>query len=343
MHVIAKPTGERLAALRIPLAIKLSGANLFVVATLYGAWLLAGGVGHAGVVTLVGVCLVIHFGLVLVALRPIRDVEAVARQAWRGDYGVSVEARSVDGGPLRVESMFNTLFSTLVADRARARALATEVIAAGDRERSAIARQLHDTTAQHLAALLYQLSSVARDVPDARLAARMRDVRDAAENILEEVRRLSDVVHPTVLEDLGLEAALQKLARDTSLGTAIDFDVAVDLASQRLPRGLESTLFRVAQEAVQNATRHGAPNRVRIALRRVAPSAVLEVHDDGRGFSLADVTQGPLLAGLRSMRERLALVDGSLEIDTAVGNGTTVCAAVPLDSMPDHLHPKEHL
>jgi signal transduction histidine kinase len=234
--------------------------------------------------------------------------------------------------------MFNILLDSLASDQAQMRALATEVIAAGDRERAALARELHDSTAQHVAALLLQLSAAARDADDPALARRLDAARDAAEGILEELRQLSHSVHPSVLDDLGLEAALRKLARDSSHGNGIDIDVSVDQMSDRLPPNVETVLYRVAQEAVRNATRHASPRRIRINLYTSPPSVTLEIHDDGHGFDLAEANRRRTGMGLLSMRERVALIDGSLEIKTAPSNGTTISATIPLGARLQAVH-----
>jgi signal transduction histidine kinase len=323
----------RLAALRVPLVVKLVGANLAVVALLFA---IRSGLSHAGSLALDGsivVALALYVGLVLIALRPIRDLEAVAERVWQGDFGARVERSTVaDQEVLRVGAMFNILLDGLVSDRARMRALAAEVIEVGDRERAVLARELHDSTAQHLAALLLQLSAAARDCSDPALAARLSEMRDAAEEITEEVRLLSHTVHPRVLDDLGLVAALHKLARESSKGTGIDIDVDAEAMTTRLSTSVESVLYRVAQEALRNATRHAAPRHVWVTLQADETSARLEVRDDGSGFDLPVVdakgTAGGM--GLLSMRERVALVDGSLEIKTAPRSGTTIVATIPI-------------
>jgi len=323
----------RLAALRVPLVAKLVGANLAVVALLIA---IRSGLAHSsGIVldTAIVLALALHVVLVLVALRPIRDLEAVAERVWQGDFGARVERSTVaDQEVLRIGAMFNILLDGLVSDRARMRALAAEVIEVGDRERAVLARELHDSTAQRLAALLLQLSAASRDCTDPALAVRLSEMRDSAEEITEEVRMLSHTVHPRVLDDLGLVAALHKLARESSKGTGIDIDVDADELTTHLSPSVESVLYRVAQESVRNATRHAAPRRVWMTLQADDSSARLEVHDDGHGFDLRAVdkkgTAGGM--GLLSMRERVALVDGSLEIKTAPNNGTTIVATIPL-------------
>ena len=329
--------GVQLAALRIPLAAKLVGANLIVIGILVAGWLAVGGVVTELSCVLLGVAVLVHLALVIVALRPIRDLEGVAARVWRGDFGARVDQSIVaDHEVLRVGAMFNILLDGLAADRARSRALAAEVIAATDRERAALARELHDSTAQRLAGLLFQISVASRDCTDPVLAARLADARDWAEEVTEEVRLLSHTVHPRVLDDLGLVPALNKLARDSAAANAIDIDVDVAStydAQRELPKGVPSALYRVAQEAVRNAVAHASPRSVRLIVETTATSIRLEIRDDGCGFDLGDVERRRPGLGLISMRERLALVDGRLEVQSTAGKGTTLAAIVPTPPM----------
>jgi signal transduction histidine kinase len=316
----------------VPLVLKLAGANVVVLAALVVAAARADFAITPAVIAIVGIAAVAHAAIVLIALHPIRELESVARRVWRGDYAARVEQSAVaDNEVLRVGSMFNILLDGLASDRARMRELARDVIAAGDRERSALARELHDSTAQRVAALQFELSAIGRDARDPVIAERVEAARNAAEGILEELRHLSHTVHSAVLDDLGLPAALKRLARDAANGNAIDFDVDVDVNDRRLPRNLEAALFRVAREAVYNAARHASPRRVQIQLRRGASQVVLRIQDDGKGFGVTPAMERPGGRGLAAMREHLALVDGSLAIDSAPNAGTTVTATAPLD------------
>jgi signal transduction histidine kinase len=335
--------GERsihLAALRAPLVIKLVGANLLVVGVLVTAWLIADGMSRVDLIAaLTAIVILVQLALVLVALRPVHELETVASRVWHGDYGARVERSEIaDQEVLRVGSMFNILLDGLSADRARMRALATQVIAVSDRERAALARELHESTAQRVAALLFNLSLLARETTDPRLAEGLHEARDATEVILEELRALSHTVHTAVLDDLGLAAALRRLGRDASHGTGVDVDVSAEDDMGRLPPTVESVLFRVAQEATRNAIRHGAPQHVRISVDKRPSAVTLEVHDDGAGFDLAKVRQRGDAMGLLSMTERVALIDGLLDIHTAPGCGTTVSATVPLAPERDAFH-----
>ncbi|HWJ13294.1 MAG TPA: sensor histidine kinase [Gemmatimonadaceae bacterium] len=322
--------GIRLAALRVPLVAKLVGANLGVVAVLTAAWVASGAVMNAEVLLAILAVLVLHLVVIGIALRPIQDLEAVASRVWKGDFAARVEQSAVaDDQVLRVGAMFNLLLDGLVADRARMRALAAEVIEVGDRERAALARELHDSTAQRLAAVMLQVSAAARDAKDPALAARLAEIRDAAEEVTEEVRLLSHTVHPRVLDDLGLVPALRKLARDSSAGTGVDVDVEANTDGADIPHPVAATLYRVAQEAVRNAVRHAAPHRVRVVLHQVNGTATLEILDDGKGFDLQEAERRRPGMGLLSMRERVSLVDGELSIRTAPGDGTAISATVP--------------
>lgn len=323
----------RLAALRAPLAVKMVGANLLVIVLLVAAWILSGhSIGAVGLALVAG-GVVLHWALTLIALRPIRDLDAVASRVWSGDYGARVNRSAVaDQDVLLVGSMFNILLDDLAKERTRLRALATEVISAGETERAALARELHDSTAQRLAALLLQVSAAARDCKDPALTPRLVAARDAAQELVEEVRMLSQTIRPIVLDELGLVPALEKLARDSTTGTGIDVDVDADTAPNAIAPEIASALYRIAQEAVRNAILHSSAHRIQIVLHEEHGAARLEVLDNGVGFDPARVeaSDTSLRGGIMSMRERVGLVDGRLEIKTAPGGGTTVIATVPL-------------
>jgi signal transduction histidine kinase len=156
--------------------------------------------------------------------------------------------------------------------------------------------------------------------------------RDAAQDLTEEVRFLSQSLHPRVLDDLGLVPALQKLARDSTNGTGIDADVDARSGSEGLPASVASILYRVAQETVRNAILHASAHRIRIVLHCDEAAATLEVYDDGVGFDVDALERKDAepRGGLLSLRERVALVDGALEIRSAVKGGTSIVATVPL-------------
>lgn len=323
------------AVLRVPLALKLVGANVLVLGAT-AIVVLSSNVDEPGGVLLVvlgavAVGLAASTALVYLALHPVRDLEATAARVWRGDFAARV-APSVlaDRDIARAGHTLNLLLDGLTSDRARMRQLAMQVITAQDAERARIARELHDSTAQTLAALSFQLSAAARDCKDAADRQRIEEIRQLATDALEEVRSLSHTVYPRVLDDLGLSAALGWLARRTREQRDVEIEVDADTPPERIPPVVEAALYRVAQESLLNAVKHGAPRHVRIALRGERDLATLEVADDGSGFDVAEAESRRPGMGIFAMRERVALVNGRLEIDSAPGRGTRVTATVPL-------------
>ena len=335
-----RPTPRlRVAALRVPLVEKVVGANLFVMLVLVGASLALGGVMNVAFGLVVAAALGIHLLLVFIALRPIRDLDETASRVWGGDLGRGSHNRwwPIDD-VLRVGAMFNILLDSLATDRARMRALASEVIASGDVERAALARELprvDGATPGGAAAATLCRGTRFTDRSPCRTTgggARRR------EDLTEEVRFLSQSLHSRVLEDLGLVPALQKLVRDSTNGTGIDGDVDARLGTGELPPGVAAVLYRVAQESVRNAILHASPRRIRISLHRDAKMVTLQVYDDGAGFDVdaferkASASRG----GLSSVRERLVLIDGALEIKSAPQGGTTIVATIPLVAATSH-------
>lgn len=320
-------------ALRVPLAIKLLGANVLALTVLAGI-LIATAPNHPSGGLLIGagvIAMLVFGGLAAVALLPLRGIEAVASRVWRGDFGARVDASLVaDRDMKRIGTTFNLLLDGLVADRTRVRTLATAVIEAGDRERATLARELHDSTAQQLAGLVLQLSAAARDCADPVLAERLGLLREQAKSTLEEVRMLSHTVHPRVLDDLGLAAALEKLGREAHdmSGLEIAVSSAVD---GKVPATPAAVLYRVAQTAVHNVVKHARAHHVDMRLSIHGTDAVLEVADDGRGFDVGDAERRRPGMGLFTMRERVALAGGRFDIQSKPGAGTRIRAAVPLD------------
>jgi signal transduction histidine kinase len=210
------------------------------------------------------------------------------------------------------------------------RALLSEVLTAQEAERRRIARELHDDTAQTLASLLVGLRAVegSQDLGQAlRAAVTLRALVAAA---LEGVQRMARGLRPSVLDDLGLEDALDRLGVEVSR----THDLVVDVHSTgprlpRLPESLEIALYRMAQEALNNALKHAAPKAVSVLLHRNRSEVRLVIEDDGKGFN-ASASASPGRLGLVGMRERAHLVGGSMTVESSPGNGTTVCITVAL-------------
>jgi signal transduction histidine kinase len=329
-------------ALRIPLAAKLAGANALLAVIIVTAMLALQRAAvldqreMAAIIILTGATsLAINFLLVDIALEPVRHLEATAREVARGNYAARVPASPLtDAGVKHVGRTFNVILDKLIADRDRARRLALEVIGAGDRESARIARELHESMAQTLAGLTYQLSALANDLADTEFAGRADEGRRIATALIHDVRSLSNTVHPRVLDDLGLDASLRALARETELRTGIGVEVWSEYGGKRIPPAVASALYRVAKEGLRNAVSHAGARLCTLELCRQDDHIVLQVFDDGEGFDVASTEQALIGSGLFVMRERVVLMNGSFEITSRRGMGTTIHASIPVPDIP---------
>jgi signal transduction histidine kinase len=202
------------------------------------------------------------------------------------------------------------------------------VVAGQELERRRLARELHDETGQALTSILLGLRSV-EDAPspdDMREAA--AGLRELVVATLQDVRRLAVQLRPKALDDFGLTPALERLVETYSEATGIAVDLEAGLGYERLPAEVETTLYRIVQEALTNIVKHAEARSVTVLLVRRDGSATAVIEDDGRGFDPTSLREGGL--GLLGMRERVELHDGRLTIESAPGAGTTLVAEVPL-------------
>jgi signal transduction histidine kinase len=232
----------------------------------------------------------------------------------------------------------NRELESRVADRtARLDQVLRQTISAQEEERRRLARELHDETAQDLAALAIALDR-ARDAlttndasPEAR--ERIHESREIAERLLEETRRLILGLRPSVLDDLGLLPAIRWLVETGLADQDIETSITADQVSTRLPGHVEVTLFRVVQEAVTNVARHAHAKHVSIEFSVAGSLARVRAIDDGRGFDVHHATRsngGRPGVGLVGMEERVRLLGGKMEIISQEGGGTQVVAEVPI-------------
>jgi signal transduction histidine kinase len=324
--------------LGIPLELKLLGANLIIVAVtvlpLFGPIPL--GYGRLTDVFVVAGALVIgaivNLVLVRLALDPVTTLERVARRVSEGRLAERVPASIIADRELtRLSTTINEMLDTLAAGRDRMRKLGAEVVYAEERERAQVARDLHDSVGQTLAAAGFQIAAVAQEMGDHAASSRLAGVRELLRTALEEIRNVSRSLHPRVATDLGLPSALEALGDATQQRSLIDVGVDVDISGVVIPSALSSTLYRVAQEALRNVERHADASRARVSLRARPGYVELEVSDDGRGF------EGPMEkkrgeSGLAAIRERLSLAGGELHIDTTADRGTRVIAWVGMET-----------
>src|SRR5437879_2939310 len=216
------------------------------------------------------------------------------------------------------------------------RDLSARLLRVQDDERRRIARDLHDSAGQVLTALKLELAGIEREltVRNPELARRLASSIETARQISDELRTISYLLHPPLLDELGLGSALRWYVG--GFGKRSGIAVHLDLCGEeRLAPELETTLFRVVQESLINIHRHSGSARATIRLSQPDGQIVLEVEDEGRGISaggLSDIASGATLGvGVRGMRERIKDFGGELEILSS-GRGTKVRAIIPIEA-----------
>jgi signal transduction histidine kinase len=202
------------------------------------------------------------------------------------------------------------------------------VVSAQELERQRLARELHDETGQALTSILLGLKSVEDAGSADDLSTAASGLRELVVTTLQDVRRLAVELRPKALDDFGLVPALERLIETFREQTGIQVDLEPRLGEERLPPDIETTLYRITQEALTNVVKHAQARRVSIVLTRRNGSVSAVIEDDGRGFA-ADRT-GEDGLGLLGMRERIALVDGRLTVESSPGAGTTLSIEVPV-------------
>lgn len=210
--------------------------------------------------------------------------------------------------------------------------LSAGIVKVQEDERQRIARELHDEVGQALSALALELASAEHRLQRTHGRGDLREARALTDGALRAVRDLSQLLHPSVLEDLGLSAALRSFLRGIARRTDLDCTLTDDVVAARLPPDVERAVYRITQEAMTNILRHARARKVSVRLATDDERLSVEITDDGIGFELADTARFGRQSGLGllSMRERVSHLGGSLVIDTAPGRGTRLVVELPL-------------
>jgi signal transduction histidine kinase len=227
-------------------------------------------------------------------------------------------------GDLRLAEQFAVRASIAVGlSRRVARDSLRRVVAGQEVERRRLARELHDETGQALTSILLGL----RAVEDAG-GANVDELRALVVATLQDVRRLAVQLRPKALDDFGLVAALERLVQTFSESSGINTELEANIGEERLPSDVETTIYRIVQEALTNIVKHADATSVSILVVRRDALVTAVIEDNGRGFDPATERDDSL--GLEGMRERVELHDGRLTIEAAPGSGTTLRIEVPL-------------
>lgn len=265
------------------------------------------------------------------------QVEALQRQATlRLVLAGSVPLLLAFAAALASGRRINRLQREVEAQRTREEAtrqdlerLSARLVDVQEQERRSIARELHDTVGQALTAVKLDIGVALRGTLDARARGVLEEARDVAEQTLQGVRNLSQLLHPSVLDDFGLEATLRAYLTRFSDRTSIAATLRCDLPS-RLPAAVEAGLYRIAQEALNNVARHSRASACTVSLAITGGHIAMDVEDNGQGrWPAPDARQSNGL-GLIAMRERAQSLGGSVTVGSGASGGTRLSAVVPM-------------
>jgi two-component system CheB/CheR fusion protein len=217
------------------------------------------------------------------------------------------------------------------AEKAR-QELQRHLVGAQEQERTRISRELHDEVGQQITALMLALKALESDTSGGDAPTKLRELRAIAEQIGREVHQLASQLRPVALDELGLSRALSGYldAWAARSGISVDF-FCTGIDEPRLPPVVETTLYRIVQEAMNNVFKHASAAAVSVSIERRDSNVLAIVEDDGSGFELDSLVadQGPRL-GIAGMRERAAIAGGELTLESSIGGGTTVRVSLPI-------------
>ena len=294
--------------------------------------------GFIVLATLIG--LVVNIFLLRASFRPLFTLLAAMRAVSKGKTDERVTGITPGSEIGELAHTFNTMLDSLETARREQSLL---ILQAQEEERRRLALELHDESSQNLTALLVHIEVLKQtlqtlpdttSIPDTRrrLNAELDYLTGITQQTLEDIRDLAQQLRPSVLDDLGLQAAFRWLAGDVRQRLKLPVELHIEPIEHALQGNAqqaiyETTLFRIAQESLTNVARHAHANHVAISLVQQRDWIRLRISDDGNGFDPSSQKQG---LGIFSMRERAALLDGTIHIEAQPGRGTTIEAVLPL-------------
>lgn len=290
----------------------------------------------------IAVSILLNGWIIRTALKPLSDLGQVAARAQTGlgsaQTGPISDAERLVGNDPDICLLADTLNALVIAlekHNQQLRALSKRAISAQEEERRRIALSLHDDTGQSLSMLIINLERLENRIPEDRTELQMKlaAARQLAARTLGDLRHIIRDLRPAILDDLGLVPAIRWYARSNLEEAGIRVEVLADEDLGSLSPELNSTLFRVAQEAINNIVRHSGARSVQICLCRNEKEIQLKVEDDGHGFDVLRVSEDALRSqqwGLLGMQERAELVGGQVSVESQPGKGTRLDVRAPL-------------
>ena len=265
-----------------------------------------------------------------IAFRPLTELGKVMQRVQLGERSLRAPLTGIDSQADQLASTFNMVLEAL-DDASRQRA--SQIINAQEQERQRIARELHDETSQVLTSLMISLAVLEESIESPEARERIADTRALAHSTLRAIRSLSIDLRPSALDDLGLLPALRWYVKEYQKKCSIEVDFRSSGLKERLPAEMETALYRIVQECLTNTARHANAHKVHVTLKETKSAVKATIKDDGHGFDYEALLKNPGQErglGLAGMQERAVLLDGTLNISSAPGKGTTVEVTIPL-------------
>ena len=231
----------------------------------------------------------------------------------------------------RLESRIRDQHTQELHQKGELARLSSQLMQAQEDERRRIARELHDEVGQALTALKLELAIAEANVAAAETGTRLAEARAITDRALHSVRDMSQLLHPSMLDDLGLPDTATWYLRGFSRRTGITSELVVERLERRLQPEIESCTYRIIQEAVTNVAKHAEATQCRVEIKRMAESLQISIEDDGKGFDQAAETGPPSRGlGLVGVRERVTRLGGTLRLETRPGSGTRLLVDLPV-------------
>ncbi|MGE5228955.1 MAG: ATP-binding protein [Deltaproteobacteria bacterium] len=329
---MARPLVGRVVVVNAVIVAVVLGAALVLAAREGGA---APGVAVAALV-LCGLAarIVANLRVVGTAAKVLADLTRAMESVHKGEFDCQVEERRGDGGLRRLASSYNAMCRRLGRESL---SYAERQLGGIEEERRRIGRELHDETSQTLAATLVHLDLCDHAIQDhdpAGAHAQVVNCKTLITHTMDEIKLIVYDLRPVMLDDFGLVPTLRWYIQSHLQGAGPEIVTDFDEASLRLPGEVETALYRVTQEALANAVKHADATKIHVRLVTKPGFVSLAVIDNGRGFSGGDTLHrdGHVGVGLLSMKERIELAGGSVNIESALGRGTRLYVVIPLAS-----------
>ena len=320
--------------LSVPKKIALANSNRILFRNMTGMGIIA-----------MAAMLAAWFGVEKVIVKPVNAMVKATREFAAGNLSARIDMASGLDELNHLASAFDQMAERLEQRQAESnraereirhsreqlRNLSAHLISVREEERTRMAREIHDELGQSLTALKMDVSWLNRHLPevDEGFKSKLSSMEEVIDRTIQSVQKLSGELRPGILDDLGLAAAIEWQAEEFENRTGIQCEVALSHEESVLTREQSTTMFRIFQETLTNVIRHAQATKVEVRLMEQKGSIVLEVTDNGRGITEAEISD-PKAFGLIGMRERVDFIGGEITIAGSPGKGTRIMVILPL-------------